>query len=108
MTHVLSLMIGQSGLFPLIFASGRPDSCREDTEKWIRANILSTSTAASPVKLLMRKADDRRKDWQVKEDMLKEIIEDNRILGWFDDRWQVTCHLRSLGVPMLQVNFGRF
>jgi hypothetical protein len=101
-------MAQYSNVAEIIFASGRPESCREDSEKWLLKNVVNYSQKDKSIQLLMRATDDKRKDWQVKEDMLREIMKTNRVMGWFDDRWQVTAHLRSLGVPIFNVGFGRF
>jgi hypothetical protein len=56
----------------------------------------------------MRKTGDKRPDYVVKEEIAKKIMEQYNILYWLDDRWSVTTHIRSIGINVLQVNFGRF
>ena len=89
--------------YEIIFVSGRKDSCRADTEQWIREHI-----GMEPV-LYMRRADDDRADFVVKNEIYDaEILPRYNILCAIDDRDQVTRHLRRRGIRVLQVAYGRF
>ena len=58
--------------------------------------------------VLMRPEKDMRSDWKVKQEMAKKICEKYYIAGWYDDRLQVTRHLRALDIKVLNVNHGNF
>jgi predicted kinase len=92
---------------PIIFVSGRDDSCREDTLEWIEK--YTTLERGINFKLLMRKTGDQRPDYVIKNEIYdKEIIPYTRILMVFDDRDQVVTHLRLRGITVAQVAPGRF
>jgi predicted kinase len=84
--------------------SGRSDSCKEVTEKWLLDNKVSYT------KLVMRKSDDNRKDYIVKREMFEEHIEGKyNVLFLLDDRNRVVEMWRKeLGLTCLQVQEGDF
>jgi predicted kinase len=85
--------------------SGRPDSCREDTEKWNKIYRIDFD------EFYMRNAATQA-DWNdadVKQFMVDNYIRGKyNILAWFDDRDRVVRRLRKLGIRVLQVNYGDF
>lgn len=85
--------------------SGRPDSCREDTEKWNKIYHIDFD------EFYMRNAATQA-DWNdadVKQFMVDNYIRGKyNILAWFDDRDRVVRRLRKLGIRVLQVNYGDF
>lgn len=100
---VASVVDALSNLYKIIFVSGRPDSCRADTEDWIE-NYFDF-----PYELHMRKAGDDRADWIVKSELYDEhILPNYNVLVSLDDRQQVVNHMRSRGLTVLQVRPGRF
>lgn len=107
--HVVTLLethyAAYKKMIPIIFASGRPESARADTLEWLHRNLSLDSV--DPV-LLLRETGDKRPDYQVKESMASKILSSHQIQYWLDDRWQVTTHLRYLGIKVLSVDFGRF
>lgn len=87
----------------IIYSSGRADSCREQTQEWIDTHV------DVPGPLLMRKAGDYRKDNIVKLEIFDREIRDNyNVLFSLDDRDQVVAMYRSLGITVLQVDYGDF
>lgn len=84
--------------------SGRDASCIEESKEWIDSHVYG----ASKTVYLFRKEGDMRPDWKVKQEMALEICETHNILGWFDDRLQVTRHLRQLGIKVLNVEHNNF
>lgn len=82
----------------IIIVSGRPDSCREDTEQWLKDNDIYYD------ELYMRKAGDTRKDSIIKYEIAKELVEKYYIKYIFDDRNQVVKMFREAGFRVLQVN----
>lgn len=87
----------------IVFCSGRDESCREVTEKWLKENNLWFGH------LFMRSAGDHRQD-----SIAKEIILDFDILPQFeprfviDDRQQVVDMWRRRGFTCLQCAKGDF
>lgn len=89
----------------LIIVSGREDSCKEFTRKW----LADKCGIAGNYELYMRKAGDGRKDSIVKEEIYRlHIIPDYSVDFVLDDRNQVVDHLRSLGLTVFQVAPGNF
>lgn len=87
----------------IVYSSGRADSCREQTQEWIDTHV------GVPGPLLMRKAGDYRKDNIVKLEIFdREIRDKYNVLFSLDDRDQVVAMYRSLGITVLQVDYGDF
>lgn len=102
--HVALVAADLSGNAEIVLVSGRDESCREQTEEWLERHDLSFYTD-----LLMRPANDYRKDSIVKEEIFwRDIAPRWRIHGVFDDRDQVVEMWRSLGLPCFQVAPGAF
>lgn len=88
----------------VIFMSGRTDTCREATEKWLRENVGIPWEA-----LHMRPAGDMRKDSVVKRELFDRHVRDHfDIRRVYDDRDQVVAMWRSLGLTCMQVAEGNF
>lgn len=86
-----------------LFVSGRPDSCKDATWRWLSNNVVV------PYDLIMRKTGDRRADYIVKRELFDKYIRYNyNVLGAFDDRNQVVDMYRSLGITVFQVAEGNF
>ena len=91
--------------FVIIFVSGREDSCREETQRWLRDKC----GFVEEYPLFMRKSKDNRKDSIVKEEIYrKHIFPFYYIQFVLDDRNQVVDHLRELGLTVFQVAPGNF
>jgi len=88
---------------PIIYASGRQEKYRPIIDEWLRQH-----NCPFPENLYLRPDDELKKDWKVKEDMAHQILKEYQIMYWLDDRYSVTTHLRSLGITVHSVNFGRF
>ena len=90
--------------YKIIFASGREDSCRDETVRWLKDKCDMTS-----VVLYMRKTGDNRKDSLVKEEIYKnDILPEYYVSFVLDDRQQVVDALRELGLTVFQVAPGKF
>jgi len=87
----------------VIFVSWRADSCRKDTEIWLKKNI-----PFSFHRLLMRKEGDKRKDSSVKYEILLDLSKEFNILAVFDDRDRVVKMWREAWLLCLQVANGNF
>lgn len=87
----------------IIVMSGRPETCRAETEEWLARHKVPYS------ELWMRGAEDRRADWIVKDELVRAHIENNyHVLFCLDDRDQVVNHYRSCGYKVYQVEPGDF
>lgn len=89
---------------PIYICTGRDEVCRKETIGWLDENVYNSQHFT----VLMRSENDNRPDWIVKQEMLKEINKTNYVEAWFDDRMQVTRHLRMLGVKVLNVEHNNF
>lgn len=97
--------INECNIFtPIYICSGRDEVCSEDTKLWFSKHIHDTSH----FKFMFRPKGDVRPDWIIKQEMAFEICKTNSILAWFDDRLQVTRHLRMLGIKVLNVEHNNF
>lgn len=92
--------------YTTIFVSGRMDKYREQTEKWLNRNVVGYSNR---MPLFMRKTDDYRKDFEVKEEIYHLEIEGIYDVQFvLDDRDQVVKMWRGLGLTCFQVAEGSF
>jgi len=90
----------------LIFLSGREDSCRDKTLKWLDKEALFIEDSDL---LLMRKTGDHRKDCIIKKEIFDREIRDKYYIDFvLDDRNQVVQMWRDLGLICLQVADGNF
>lgn len=90
----------------IIYLSGRPDSCEEETLRWLKDKI---SFYNSEHILLMRITNDFRQDYIVKKEIYEQQIKDKyNVLAIFDDRNQVVNMWREQNLLCLQVAEGNF
>ena len=108
--NVLDKFLCYEGLrYNIIFCSGRPERCREDTVWWLREVAHIWYSEHSPdVKLFMRKNGDYRADYIVKQEILDTQIDKDRVLFVLDDRQQVVDMWRRNGLTCFQVAAGDF
>lgn len=106
-TPVANVVHGLSRFgWTVLYCSGREDSCREATEKWISDNGLPW---AGDGFLHMRKTGDHRKDFIVKQELFDQFIRDKwNVQLVLDDRNRVVKMWRKLGLVCLQVAEGDF
>ncbi len=90
--------------FSILLLSGRHDSYKEQTKKWLAKHQITYDL------LLMRSAQDFRKDSLVKKEFYDLEIKDKFFVEFvLDDRNQVVDLWRKdLGLTCLQVNYGDF
>ena len=97
---------------PIIFLSGREDSCFEKSQDWLQkwgfdTQILCNKTIYDG--LLMRKTGDNRKDCIIKREIFDKYIRDKFYIEFvLDDRNQVVDMWRKMGLICLQVADGDF
>lgn len=91
-----------------MFVSGRPYSCHEDTEQWLRTHVRAFDPAYGS-RLFMRATGDYRKDDIVKQEIyFREIHNIYTVNYVIDDRNRVVKMWRELGLTVLQVADGDF
>lgn len=89
--------------YTIICLSGRDESCREQTETWLKKWSVPYTA------LYMRGANDNRKDSIIKAELFFDHIAPKyRVMAVFDDRDQVVKAWREMGVNCCQVNYGNF
>lgn len=87
----------------VLFVSGRPDTYRKETLKWL------DDRGYGGIPVFMRKEGDYRQDAVVKEEIYREHIEPYyNILFCVDDRQQVVDMWRRIGLVCLQCDKGDF
>lgn len=100
---IVSILDSYISSYKIILVSGRKDTYREVTERWLVDNDIHYDY------LFMRKGDDNRKDFIIKQEIYEAEIKDKyNILFVLDDRNQVVELWRSLGLTCLQVAEGDF
>lgn len=91
--------------YTIIFCTGRRESVRTKTMRWIEDNLF----IGSMWRLFMRKDGDWRHDTEVKPELLeKNNITPDDVLFILEDRDSMVQKWRELGYRCLQVNDGKF
>jgi acid phosphatase class B len=103
---IIDLVRLLSNFMSVYFATGRPDTVREKTHKWL-CDIFGGEI---PMKrLLMRKGGDFRPDSEIKPELLEEAgIKLKDIAFILEDRNSMVKKWRELGVRCLQVDDADF
>lgn len=105
---ILAVQVAYDAGIEIIFVSGRPDSCRLDTEKWLSRHVRLLDPTAM-TKLLMRPTGDNRADYIIKYELFDAFIREHYNVLWaYDDRQQVVDMYRSIGLDVFQVAPGQF
>lgn len=104
--HVLDRFLCYGSPFNIIFCSGRPERCREDTIWWLKE--VCHIWHEPVMQLFMRKDGDFRPDNIVKQEILDAHIPKDRVLFVLDDRQQVVDMWRRNGLTCFQVAEGNF
>lgn len=100
---IANLLFRLEDWYQIVLLSGRDETCRPETEKWLDENGIQYSL------LLMRPEGNTETDWIVKERIYKERIEGKlNVLFVLDDRQQVVDMWRRNGLKCLQVAEGNF
>ena len=105
--HMIHVLRALERDFVIIFVTGRTESCRIKTERWLKDH--GAYTGRYQLRLHMRADGDHRND-----DILKiELLEKVRAAGFepvmvFEDRARVVKAWRAAGIPCAQVAEGDF
>lgn len=97
---MLTAMFGRG--YEIIFVTGRNECTREATREWLDKIGLGGCM------IHMRKADDRRPDFEVKEEICDNYLKDREILFVLEDRQQVVDMWRRKDLTVLQCAEGSF
>lgn len=95
--EVISMVRGLEKDYHIVIASGRDKVCYNKTTTWLDDLGIQYEY------LLMRDKGSMEKDYKVKLEMLQHIEKEFNIVGWIDDRPQVSDFLRLVGVNVIQV-----
>ena len=107
----------EDGPPPIYFLTGRPETYRSETERWLEEHDVLQFDDYTDI--AMRQKDDWRPDYQLKEELLQELLrkfygdsyDENaakqRVLI-LDDRDKVVAHFRDLGYECWQVAQGAY
>jgi len=90
----------------LIFVTARPDNYRDETMKWLSANLINTGIWENFEILLMRPSNDKRPDTEVKLDIYKKYLKDLDIQVVFDDRPSVIRMWRAEELKVFDCGSG--
>lgn len=89
--------------YKIILMSGRDESCREETERWLLLHGVKYH------ELHMRPKGDYRPDTEIKEELFESsVATNNKVVGVLDDRNVVVDMWRKKGLKVLQVAPGDF
>jgi len=95
---VIKVIENQS--LPIIVCTGRNKAQREVTEKWLsKYNI-------HPKEFYMREDGDYRKGVEIKEELIKQILDKYNIAAIFEDCEPIVQRFRDMGLTVLQPNKG--
>lgn len=98
-----SLDLYKKAGYRIVVASGRDGVCRKLTEQWLKKNNIQYDD------LFMRGEKDSRPDFEIKYEILKDLIAPKyNVRLVFDDRDQVVKMWRSVGIKCYQVAEGNF
>jgi predicted kinase len=84
----------------LIFVSARPENYRQQTQAWLDINYHNG------VPLIMREANDKRPDTEVKSEIYEKYLKNLNIIKVFDDRPIVIKMWREKGLEVEDVGNG--
>lgn len=98
--------------YEIVFCTGRRDSIRNSTWRWMRVH-LSNELLASVQWLLMCKDGDHRSDTKRKPELLKKFLKEqgktlDDVAFVLEDRAKVVKTWREMGLTCLQVANGDF
>jgi acid phosphatase class B len=103
-THISNILISlyDTG-YRIIFATGRPWSCVDDTTQWLSDKLCLKNSM-----LFMRKTWDKRPDTEVKREILEQLTKEYYIEWVFEDRTRCVQMYRESGMTCFQVAEGNF
>ena len=100
---VINIIENLFGKHKFVFVTWRPDSCEQDTFEWLCDNI-----DINYIELYMRKTWDKRKDTEIKREILEELTKEYYIEWVFEDRTRCVQMYRESGMTCFQVADGNY
>lgn len=95
-------------IYPVVFVTGRRESCRAATERWIR-KFFGVEWVPSHYHMHMRADGDKRHDTEVKPELVQLAgLTPKDVIGVLEDRNSMVKKWRELGFTCLQVAEGDF
>lgn len=94
---VLSIISDCYPNHPLVIVTARPESYRAVCEKWLSDWQIKYHS------LLMRNIEDRRSDFVVKQELIDNFLDKDKIDIWIDDRPSVIAQVRANGIKVCNV-----
>lgn len=92
--------------YDIVFVTGRPERCREQTVKWMAKYFGSVAFSFS---IMMRADGDHRPDHVIKSEIIDQLIDqDCEIVFAVDDRDSVVQMYRNRGITCLQCANGNY
>jgi len=88
----------------IIFVSARPENYRKQTEEWLEKTFEGYELGTA---LIMREANDKRPDTEVKSDIYDKYLKNLDITVVFDDRPSVIRMWREKGLTVKDVGEGK-
>lgn len=90
----------------IIFVSARPETYRSTTEWWLDVKVGSPIEKTPYEMLIMREANDKRPDTEVKSDIYDKYLKNLNITSVIDDRPSVIRMWRGKGLDVIDVGNG--
>lgn len=87
----------------VIIVSARPETYRAETEKWLDDAFAGMTFGKGREMLIMREANDKRPDTEVKSDIYDKYLKDLDIQCVYDDRPSVIRMWREKGLTVIDV-----
>ena len=107
--EIIDLVKFLRGKYMIVYCTGRRESVREITKRWLAKHIQGNEFAILDDFLIMRPNDDKRHDIHVKpEQLIKSGWDINRIAFVLEDRDSMVKKWREMGIKCLQVAEGDF
>jgi len=85
----------------IIYLTARNDTYRKETIRWLKRFLVWDT------KIFMRPDNNREKDYVVKEELLKQILEKYDVIGAIDDNQDCIEMYRRYNIPTYHFNFNK-
>lgn len=100
---ISAVNIAHDAGYKVVIMSGREDACKQFSIEWLEDHNIPFD------EVHFRKTGDQRADWIVKDELVRNHIENNYYVEFcYDDRNQVVEHHRAMGYNVFQVAPGDF
>lgn len=104
-TDIIELVEALSLRYTIMFCTGRRESIRDKTAKWLDKHFHSLCLFP----ILMRENNDFRPDVEIKPELLQSIgLNPSNVFLILEDRDKVVAKWRELGYRCLQVSNGNY